>query len=58
MARDTSEEGDRANVDREPRQRWSEPPVADLAREIRKFFIPDFSDWKNRNNYQRAFERR
>jgi hypothetical protein len=29
----------------------------DSAREIREFFIPDFSDWKNHDAYQRAFER-
>ncbi len=29
----------------------------DSAREIREYFIPDFSDWKNHDNYQQAFER-
>jgi len=29
----------------------------DSAREIREYFIPDFSDWKNHDNYQHAFER-
>lgn len=29
----------------------------DSAREIREFFIPDFSDWKNHDSYQKAFER-
>ncbi|MGH7842531.1 MAG: toll/interleukin-1 receptor domain-containing protein [Candidatus Binataceae bacterium] len=28
----------------------------DSAREIREYFIPDFSDWKNHDNYQQAFE--
>lgn len=27
----------------------------DLAAEIREYFIPDFSDWKNHDTYQRAF---
>jgi TIR domain/Pentapeptide repeats (8 copies) len=29
----------------------------DSAREIREYFIPDFSDWKDRNAYQAAFQR-
>jgi hypothetical protein len=29
----------------------------DSAREIREYFIPDFSNWKNHDSYQRAFER-
>jgi len=29
----------------------------DSAREIREFFIPDFSDWKNHGSYQKAFQR-
>ena len=29
----------------------------DSAREIREYFIPDFSDWKNHDNYQQAFDR-
>jgi len=29
----------------------------DSAREIREFFIPDFSDWKNHDSYQQAFQR-
>jgi uncharacterized protein YjbI with pentapeptide repeats len=29
----------------------------DFAREIREYFIPDLSDWKNRGSYQEAFER-
>src|ERR1700691_120727 len=29
----------------------------DSAREIREFFIPDFSDWKDQDSYQRAFQR-
>jgi len=28
----------------------------DTAREIREYFIPDFSDWKLRDSYQRAFD--
>ncbi len=26
----------------------------DSAREIREYFIPDFSDWKNHDEYQKA----
>ena len=29
----------------------------DSAREIREYFIPDFSNWKNDDAYQKAFER-
>jgi TIR domain len=29
----------------------------DSAREIREYHIPDFSDWKNHDKYQAAFER-
>jgi hypothetical protein len=29
----------------------------DSAREIREYFIPDFSEWKNHDSYQKAFER-
>ncbi len=29
----------------------------DSAREIREYFIPDFSNWKNYNAYQEAFQR-
>jgi hypothetical protein len=29
----------------------------DLAREIREYFIPDFSNWKNHDSYQNAFDR-
>ena len=29
----------------------------DAAREIREYFIPDFSEWKELNSYQRAFNR-
>jgi hypothetical protein len=28
----------------------------DSAREIREYFIPDFSDWKDHNSYRKAFE--
>jgi hypothetical protein len=28
----------------------------DSAREIREYFIPDFSNWKNHNSYQTAFQ--
>lgn len=29
----------------------------DSAREIRDYFIPDFSNWKNHDEYKKAFER-
>jgi hypothetical protein len=29
----------------------------DSAREIREYFIPDFSNWKNHDAYQPAFDR-
>lgn len=29
----------------------------DTAREIREYFIPDFSNWKDHDSYQKAFER-
>jgi hypothetical protein len=28
-----------------------------LAREIREYFIPDFSNWNDANSYQQAFQR-
>jgi hypothetical protein len=29
----------------------------DMAREVREYFIPDFSDWKDHDGYQEAFDR-
>jgi hypothetical protein len=29
----------------------------DSAREIREYFIPDFSNWKNHDSYAKAFDR-
>ena len=29
----------------------------DSAREIREYFIPDFSDWEDHDSYQKAFQR-
>lgn len=29
----------------------------DLARDIREYFIPDFSNWKNHDSYQTAFKK-
>ena len=29
----------------------------DSAREIREYFIPDFSNWKDHDSYKAAFER-
>jgi hypothetical protein len=28
----------------------------DSAREVREYFIPDFSNWKDRDSYVRAFD--
>jgi hypothetical protein len=29
----------------------------DSARELREYFIPDFSNWRNHDDYARAFDR-
>ena len=29
----------------------------DLAREVREYFIPDFSNWKDHDSFEAAFER-
>ena len=29
----------------------------DLAREIREYYIPDFSNWMDHDSYQKAFDR-
>jgi len=29
----------------------------DLAKEVREYFIPDFSNWKEHNAFEKAFER-
>ncbi len=29
----------------------------DLAEEIREYYIPDFSDWKNHDSYAQAFQK-
>ena len=29
----------------------------DLAKEIREYYIPDFSEWKNHDLYQKEFEK-
>jgi hypothetical protein len=29
----------------------------DLGEKIRRYFIPDFSNWKDHNSYQAAFQR-
>ena len=38
---------------------WSltESTGEDLAEEVRQFFIPDFSDWKNHDAFEKAFAR-
>ena len=33
------------------------PIPARIRREIREYFIPDFSNWKEHDSYQVAFER-
>lgn len=47
-------------VDFEVIQRWKcfdADTGKDSAREIREHFIPDFSNWKDHDSYQKAFER-
>ena len=29
----------------------------DMAREVREYFVPDFSNWKDHDSYQKAFDR-
>jgi hypothetical protein len=29
----------------------------DMAREVREYFIPDFSNWKDHDSYQKTFDR-
>jgi hypothetical protein len=39
---------------------WKYPDAdsgRDLAKEVREYFIPDFSDWKNHDAFEKAFER-
>jgi hypothetical protein len=31
--------------------------LKDMAREIREYFIPDFSNWKDHDAYKKAFDR-
>jgi hypothetical protein len=40
-------------------QRWEYPISTgpDLAEEIRQYFIPDFSNWKDHDSYHQAFQR-
>ena len=47
-------------VDFETLKKWEcfDPDTGkDSAREIREYFIPDFSDWKNHDSYQKALQR-
>ncbi len=47
-------------VDFETIQQWEcfdADTGKDSAKEIREFFIPDFSNWKNHDAYQQAFDR-
>jgi hypothetical protein len=39
-------------------KRWKCPDPdtgADLARDIRRFFIPDFSNWKDHDSFEKTF---
>jgi len=38
-------------------ERFDADTGKDLAREIREYFIPDFSNWKEHDSYQAAFGR-
>jgi len=40
-------------------EKWEYPISTgiDLAEEIRQYFIPDFSNWKDHDSYQKAFQR-
>jgi hypothetical protein len=38
-------------------ERFDADTGKDSAREIREYFIPDFSHWKNHDSYQEAFQR-
>src|SRR5271154_3149725 len=41
-------------------KQWKLPDAdrgIDSAREIREYFIPDFSNWKDHDSYQKAFQR-
>jgi hypothetical protein len=29
----------------------------DMAREVREYYVPDFSDWKNHDSYKKGFDR-
>lgn len=47
-------------VDFETIQQWEcfdADTGKDSAKEIREYFIPDFSNWKNHDAYQQAFDR-
>ena len=39
-------------------EKWEYPVSSgvDLAREIREYFIPDFSNWKEHDSYKKAFD--
>jgi hypothetical protein len=38
-------------------ERFDADTGKDSAREIREYFIPDFSNWKDHDSYQEAFQR-
>jgi len=46
-------------IDFKPIEAWQLPDSSgeDLAEEVRKFFIPDFSNWKDHDSFEAAFAR-
>jgi hypothetical protein len=46
-------------VSYEAMQSWEyiDSTGVDLAEEIRQYFIPDFSNWKDHDSYREAFDR-
>ncbi len=38
-------------------ERFDADTGTDLARQVRKYFIPDFAKWKSHDDYQKAFDR-
>ena len=47
-------------VDFEKIKEWTlfdDDDVSNLAAEVKSYFIPDFSEWENRGNYKKSFDR-
>ncbi len=43
-----------------PRKKWElfdAATVTNLADEVREYYIPDFSNWKEHDSYKESFER-